>query len=330
MHMRNDAGDDIVRALLASTDVAAPVPGGWHATLYAGGRIDIRVRRIGEWIEIAAAGPALDEPRRTSDGWSLLRLNTRLDGAIRIGCGGDGHLLLVADLPIGDAWAGGEPIVGAPLDVAPGEGTLAARLTATVDELRLACLEIAEPRTDLASETALEASRSADSARLGRLCADAGWPFASDASGETIVWLPLGGGRVPAAVSMSRDAKLEAMVAMADSPPGSAVCRGAVAAALLRLSASSRAVKGIVIRNGDDALPAIASAWPAPVSSATALDLAMSAIAVACRQARAEVDALYDDAIARHYLSLQEPRWRLEPATPVNDLQEDTPCLRLL
>jgi hypothetical protein len=319
MHMRSDKDGGVVQALLTSTEFVEPAPGGWRATLGVAGPIDLRVRRVGgDWIEVSAAGPALDAAHHAADAWMLLRLNARLDGGVRIGLSADGRLLFVADL--------------APADDAHDEDMAASRLPALLDEMRLASLELSEPLPHLPPDDASDAATAQDPERLGRLCAEAGWPLATDASHRMTVRLPTaGGGSIPAALHLSRDATLEAVVALADAPPRSAACRTAVAIMLLRLSASTRAVKGVVIRSGDDELPAIASAWASPVSSSAAVDRAICAIAAACRMATAEAGALYDDEIARHYLSLNEPRLRLDPVSvPVNDLQEDTPCLRQL
>jgi hypothetical protein len=310
----------VAAALRAEAPDLAPLPsGGWGFALANGSPARVRARVTGgEWLEFLTPvkGVAFDV---ADAGWSLLAINARLTGTARI-----------ASMPGEDLQLRAEVRVGADED---GAAAMSGWHGGIGDDVRRVCGDVRAalhrihhhlqnephdrlheyPHDPLRKETATsadalsldwppEAPDLSGATHLAELCAEAGWPATLRSSGEAIVAIEGRHATYQARLALAADRSLHAVVTFDDARPGTPLGRAAMAALLLRLSATVRLVKGAVVRHGDEVHPGIAAACVPPRTAAD-IGRVLGALTVGCALAGREVRALADEGLARAYLA---------------------------
>jgi len=274
-----------------SPDLTASGECEWLFSLPAGSSSPARARLTGDWLEISAPVQEL-VLRRGWDPWTLLQLNSRLDGPVRLGVDTNLSCWLRADMALG----------------LEGVGDLCGRLRSAIAVLT----DGAAHRSEAPGAHAISLDEAA------QLAEEAGW---SCARRDRTVEVALDGGRFThrARMGITPDGRLQTRVPLESAVGFTPPVRAACGLLLLRASASLRAVKGIISEDDGEQVVSVAAASETPRAAAD-IDRLLTALGVASGLVSREVHALKDEGVAQEYLA------------HVNhtSAKEEEPCLQLL
>jgi hypothetical protein len=271
-----------------------------------------------EWLDIVMA-PSARHSGDASILWKLLQFNEETRGSARATLSMDGKLEFRAEAYIGAR--SGDQLD----DARPETAGLIETLHAELIHASACC---AEAILKGVSRTATATPASAfNAAELAHMCIDAGWKGISSEPDAVLVDLEVPGITAVAQLRVNDGSILEAVVRLGTGASTSNTCHAAIAALLLRVSASVRLVKGIVcLRDGTESAGLSAQCgWPSP--TADALHRVLAALAVACQYSSREVQALQDPRLADEYLGRRWPQFTTTPTITSDELEET--CLPL-
>jgi hypothetical protein len=271
---------------------------GWHLSLPAASSRPARARLNGDWLEITAPVQELVQERGW-DPWTLLQLNSRLDGPVRLAADANLSRWLHADLPL-------------TVEGRRGEDDLSFRVRRLCGHIRSAIAAVAGEATHLSGEGDPHAV-SLD--EVTRLVEEAGWSCARR-DGTVEVTLDSGRSTHRARSEVTSEGRLQTTVALESAARFTPVVRSACGLLLLRASASVHAVKGIVSEQQGEPMLGVAAACDTPRSAAD-VDRLLTALGVACGLVWRETRALTDEGIARDYINNHSYE------------KEEEPCLQL-
>lgn len=292
---------------------------GWQFSLPAASSRPARARLKGDWLEIAAPIQEL-EPDGGWDPWTLLQLNSRLDGPVRLAADANLSRWLHADMPVA-------------VEGRRGEDDLGFRVQALCGHIRSAVTTVAG---DVPYRSAEGGPHAVTLDEVTRLAEEAGWSCARR-DGTVEVALDSGRSTHRARSKVTPEGRLQTTVALESAARFTPVVRSACGLLLLRASASVHAVKGIVSEQQGQPILGVAAACDTPRSAAD-VDRLLTALGVACGLVWRETRALTDEGIARDYLDWQQRHAPLHSriaSVPVKHVdnhsyeKEEEPCLQL-
>ena len=257
------------------------------------------------WLQLSAP-LRRDRIGRTADLWPLLGRNAHVSGPTRLALApGRRSPQLRADLWIED----GE------------DEEIASRVVSLCEDIR-------QCARAFPGSTALESQRppgpgprpSTDAGRVVELCAEAGWPCATRATGDAVATIDAGAASYTARFEPGAHDALGIVVDVFEAGAYSPDSRAAAALLLLAVSSTVRLVKGVARQRGGGETGAMVAWCPGPVS-APAVDRALASLAVACEIAGREALALGDLSTARAYLAWQG--WEAVSSPAVADAASD-------
>jgi hypothetical protein len=260
------------------------------------------------WLELTTDVPETAAVGVPPHAW--LRFNVALDGPVRAVRGlGSAQVRLSADVNIEDD-----------IDLVEHVASVCDEMDATLHRSRV-------EYEGLGSQFVQARSHSSNIEDIARFCGETGWLSSRGAVGE--LRIDLNGGAGPTAyVDQDQPEALRVVSDLTDSSGYSDTSLRAVGLILLAVSASVRAVKGLLVeRNGVEcAALATAARWP---GSAAALDRSLSALAVASQAVWREVTALRDESLARAYVECWNlPRSSDNRVVNRNISKEEHACLQ--
>lgn len=280
------------------------------------GGIGIHARVADEWLELSAS-PGGAVPVQPALAWPLLRFNAGLAGPIRLALApGASTIDLRAEIWIEDE-----------VDLEARAATLGHDMRSALRALRDADRVERSCGASLNEHCAPDPS---DTDRLVHVCAEAGWPCAAREPGRVTVEIDAGFASYHARLEHTAGGGVCAIVDLVGAPACPPAPRAAIGLLLLTTAAAVRLVTGVVVMH-DEAERAGLAVTCEGAGSSDAIDRALSALAVACRLAGREAQALRHEAIALEYLAWRAPAPPDSPAEVVNfnhgKLEENT-CLQ--
>ena len=318
---RNGSVDEALRSVASA--VTYESAGRWRFSLVNGQALPAEARVSSGWLELTAPIPECELRVPSYDDLFGLRINTRLDGSIRIARHfGERHPHVRADACIDQV-----------PDLVEWVQTACARLTDAVHDVA-AWRDVLPPRS-VETGAAIAPHTRAD---VGRACSETGWRATNEEGSSLRVEIPTRAGMYTARVESSAVAD-RFVVELADLAGQPEVCRRAVAAMLAAVAGSVRLVKGGLVDRDDAAVAALLS--PIEGSLDRSVDTALSVMAVACQVSGREVQALLDEHLGSEYLALSGAAYEEPPAGPLcgtrptgspatgsHTAKEEQPCLQ--
>jgi len=272
-------------AVVEALETCAPAvkqvgPGRWGFELVNGKAFPVSARALEGWLLLETGTDSED----LKDGhWQLLERNGRLGGWSKFALGpGRRHPHLRAEIPLTDGVV------------------LRQRLQEACEGLREGQHADAAPA---AESVALDVSDEKQSPSWPALLAEAGWTFSERTAGRLLVDLDVPGRWHRARVDAGGERDVRLAVEIGGGKAVAPLARQALGVLLLSANRAVRLARSAVEAGG--ATEAVFEVPFGTPPSAAELDLALSALSVACRLFDREARALEDENVARRYLELQ-------------------------